>query len=423
MDIYYDVIIVGSGVAGCFSALQLPKQSRILIITKKSLVKSNSFLAQGGICVLKELDDRESFIEDTLFAGHYENNRQAVEIMVDSSFEICQELETLDVEFDKRNGDYLYTKEGAHSIPRILYYQDSTGKEITSKLLEAVKKQKNITILAHTEVIDLLVDNNRCYGVVINNQKQKPSYLFSNDIILATGGVGGMFEHSTNYPHIQGDGLILAMRHQVKCENLDYIQIHPTTLYSSKPGRRFLISESVRGEGALLYNKEKERFVDELLPRDVLTKAIIKQMQKDKQPFVWLSMKDITMVDINKRFPTIVEHCKKEGINPKKDWIPVVPAQHYFMGGIHTDMNGRTSMRHLYAVGEVASNGVHGKNRLASNSLLESLVFAKRAAKSIGRSKVAFDVQRAKSNNKVYQKETNTILIREKLLYKMKIKE
>ena len=200
---------------------------------------------------------------------------------------------------------------------------------------------------------------------------------------MASGGIGGLYEHSTNFPHLTGDALEVAKKHDIRLEHLDYVQIHPTTLYSEKPGRRFLISESVRGEGAVLYNKDKERFVNELLPRDVVTKAIREQMAKDGTKYVWLSMEHISSETILKHFPNIYEHCLEEGYDVTKECIPVVPAQHYFMGGIWVDRNSHTSMAHLFAVGETSCNGVHGANRLASNSLLESLVFAKRAANCI----------------------------------------
>ena len=202
----------------------------------------------------------------------------------------------------------------------------------------------------------------------------------SQFVVLACGGIGGLFQNSTNYPHIAGDGLGIAMKHQVKLEHLDYIQIHPTTLFSHKPGRRFLISESVRGEGALLYDKNGQRFTNELQPRDLLSQAIFEQMEKDGTDFVWEDMRPLGEKTIMQHFPNIYQHCIEEGFDPRKEPIPVVPAQHYFMGGIQADLSSRASMRGLYACGETSCNGVHGKNRLASNSLLESLVFARRAA-------------------------------------------
>ena len=336
MEIKTDVVIVGTGVGGAFSALNLPEDKQILMITKSDLESSDSFLAQGGICVLRDDEDYEGYFEDTMRAGHYENRKESVDIMIRSSQEIIHDLIGYGVDFAKKDGNLAFTREGAHSRPRILFHEDITGMKI-----------------------------------------------YAQDTIFASGGIGGRYQHSTNFPHLTGDALDISRKHGIRLEHLDYVQIHPTTLYSSKPGRRFLISESVRGEGAVLYNKDGERFVNELLPRDVVTKAIREQMAKDGTDHVWLSMENIDKNTILEHFPNICERCREEGYDVTKEWIPVVPAQHYFMGGIWVDSDSRTSMEHLYAVGETSCNGVHGANRLASNSLLESLVFAKRAAHKI----------------------------------------
>lgn len=383
----FDVIVVGTGAAGCFSALHLDSYLDVLIVTKERAEESDSYLAQGGICVLKNKDDFNSFLEDTLRAGHYQNKKEAVEVMINSSNEVIDELIDYHVEFNKENGELLYTREGAHSKSRILYHKDITGQEITSKLLTEVKRRKNITLLENIRVIDIIENNNRCIGVVLDDGKNGIGTVYSKCVILATGGIGGIFKNSTNFPHITGDSLGIAIKHHINLKDLSYIQIHPTTLYSEKTGRRFLISESVRGEGALLYNKKFQRFTDELQPRDVVTKAILEEIKKDGSDFVWLDMRPIIVkgIDITKRFPNIIKRCNEEGYDPTKECIPVVPAQHYFMGGIEVDLNSSTSLENLYAVGETSCNGVHGANRLASNSLLESLVFSKRAALNINR--------------------------------------
>ena len=263
------------------------------------------------------------------------------------------------------------------------FHEDITGKEITSKLLAAVKKCENVKLLEYTTMIDLLTDGKTCAGAVTVDKAGTKQVIEAEDTVLACGGLGGLYKNSTNFPHIAGDGLGIAMKHQVELEHLDYIQIHPTTLYSRKPGRRFLISESVRGEGALLYDKNGQRFTEELQPRDLLSQAIFAQMEKDDTEFVWEDMRPLGEDTILKHFPNIFKRCMEEGFDPRKEPIPVVPAQHYFMGGIKVDLGSRTSMKGLYACGETSCNGVHGANRLASNSLLESLVFAGRAAKSI----------------------------------------
>lgn len=378
-----DVVIVGTGVGGCFSALNLSEDLSIIMITKSDLESSDSFLAQGGICVLHDDDDYDSYFEDTMRAGHYENRKESVDIMIRGSQDVIHDLIGYGVDFAKEDGKLLYTREGAHSRPRILFHEDITGKEITSKLLAQVKTRKNIQIMEYTTMTDILISKGTCAGIEAETPDHKKIYIHADQTIFASGGIGGRYQHSTNFPHLTGDALDISKKHGIRLEHLDYVQIHPTTLYSKKAGRRFLISESVRGEGALLYDKNGNRFVDELLPRDVVTKAIQEQMKKDGTEHVWLSLEKIPKETILNHFPNIYQHCLEEGYDATKEWIPVVPAQHYFMGGIWVDSDSHTSMPNLYAVGETSCNGVHGKNRLASNSLLESLVFAKRAARKI----------------------------------------
>ena len=378
-----DVVIVGTGVGGCFSALNLSEDLSIIMITKSDLESSDSFLAQGGICVLHDDDDYDSYFEDTMRAGHYENRKESVDIMIRGSQDVIHDLIGYGVDFAKEDGKLLYTREGAHSRPRILFHEDITGKEITSKLLAQIKTRKNIQIMEYTTMTDILISQGVCAGIEAETSDHKKIYIHADQTIFASGGIGGRYQHSTNFPHLTGDALDISKKHGIRLEHLDYVQIHPTTLYSKKPGRRFLISESVRGEGALLYDKNGNRFVDELLPRDVVTKAIQEQMKKDGTDHVWLSLEKIPKEIILSHFPNIYQHCLEEGYDATKEWIPVVPAQHYFMGGIWVDSDSHTSMPNLYAVGETSCNGVHGKNRLASNSLLESLVFAKRAARKI----------------------------------------
>lgn len=380
MKMHTDLLIIGSGAAGLFCALQLPPDKKVLIITKKKAEDSDSFLAQGGICVLKSEDDFAPYFEDTMRAGHYENRRESVEIMLRSSRSVIDQLRTLGVEFEQENGELIYTREGGHSDSRILFHKDITGKAITGRLLEHARQRANITIYENTAMVDLLVQDNVCHGVVAAMADGTICPVSADYTFLACGGLGGIYQHSTNYRHITGDAVALAIKHGIELEHIDYVQIHPTTLYSEKPGRRFLISESVRGEGAVLLNKKGERFVDELLPRDLLTKEVHRQMAQDSMPYVRLSMAPIPQDTILHHFPHIYRRCLEEGYDCTAEPIPVVPAQHYFMGGIHVDRHSRTSMGHLYAIGETSCNGVHGRNRLASNSLLESLVFARRAA-------------------------------------------
>lgn len=379
----YDVIIVGTGAAGLFAGLCLPENLKILMITKDKKENSDSYLAQGGICTLKSADDFDAFYQDTLKAGRNENNPESVKIMIQQAPQIMKDLMDYGVEFDRDNdGNLAYTREGAHSQYRILHHQDVTGKEITSKLIMQIEKRKNISIVEYTTMLDIINKNNVATGIVVEKDG-RVIQINAKMIILATGGIGGLFQHSSNFRHITGDSFAIALRNNIELENLNYIQIHPTTLYTTEPGRSFLISESVRGEGAYLLNPRMERFVDELLPRDVVSNAIKAEMDKYNAKYVYLSVIHMDHEQIKKRFPNIYKKCLEAGYDMFKDPIPVVPAQHYLMGGIKTDTWGQTSMENLYAVGETACNGVHGANRLASNSLLESLVFAKRAAQKI----------------------------------------
>ncbi len=375
-----DILIVGCGVAGLYCALNLPKDKNIIIVTKNKAPKSDSFLAQGGICVLRDEKDYKSFYEDTMKAGHYENNPDSVDIMIRSSQEVIGDLVSFGVRFEKNGEEFTYTREGAHSRPRILFHEDETGKEITSHLLDTVRNQSNITLIENFTMVDLICEDNICTGIIGHDAQGRYTGITADYTVLATGGIGGLFKHSTNYRHLTGDALALALKYNIKLQHIDYIQIHPTTLYTKKHGREFLISESVRGEGAILLNSKGERFVNELLPRDVVAGAIFDEMKKEGSEHVWLSLAPIPEEEIKTHFPNIYQHCLEEGYDVTKEPIPVVPSQHYFMGGIDVDKYSKTSMERLYAVGETACNGVHGRNRLASNSLLESLVFAKRAA-------------------------------------------
>ncbi|STY72336.1 L-aspartate oxidase [Megamonas hypermegale] len=403
-----DILIVGTGASGLFAALHCPSDKNILMITKDAVENSDSFLAQGGICVLRDENDYDSFMEDTLKAGHYENRRESVDIMIRSSREVINELIGYGVDFAKQaNGELNYTREGCHSKARILFHEDITGKEITRNLLKAVQKLPNVHILEYVTMLDLIEQDNTCFGILAKDKNDEYLTIEADNTILASGGIGGLYEHSTNYPHLTGDAIAIALRHNIKLENPDYVQIHPTSLYTNKPGRSFLISESVRGEGAKLYGKDGKRFANEVLPRDLMTAEIKKQMAKDNMPYVWLDMTVLGKDVILNHFPHIYEKCLEEGFDVTKQWIPIVPAQHYYMGGIHVDKYSKTTMNNLYAVGETSCNGVHGANRLASNSLLEGLVFAKRAVNKIHDDENAqhkkYDIDFAQLANNVQQ--------------------
>ena len=380
-----EVLIVGSGCSGLYCALQLPRDKEITLITKADLESNDSYLAQGGICMLKDDEDYDSYFEDTMKAGHYENDRESVDIMIRSSQDVVQDLLEYGVRFHRdENGELDFTREGAHSDKRILFHEDITGKEITSKLLAQVKKLPNVKLMEYTTMEDLITKDNTCYGAVVRKKDGTLETIQADCTALATGGIGGIYRHSTNFRHLTGDALAIAIRHGIELQDINYVQIHPTTFYSKDDKTRsFLISESVRGEGAKLYGKNMERFANELLPRDLLSQKIHEQMEKDGTEHVWEDLRPIPHDVLENHFPNIVEHCREAGYDVFKECIPVVPAQHYFMGGIKVNHESRTTMNQLYAVGETACNGVHGKNRLASNSLLESLVFSKRAAQNL----------------------------------------
>ena len=301
-----DVVIVGCGVAGLYCALNLPSEKQITIVTKSIASESDSYLAQGGICMLRDESDYESFYEDTMRAGHYENNPTSVDIMIRSSRTVIRDLVSFGVRFEMNGEQFAYTKEGAHSQPRILFHEDETGKEITSHLLEAVLARDNITLIENFTMVDLICRGNECFGIVGHGADGKYQAIYGDYTVLATGGIGGLFSHSTNYRHLTGDALALALKHNIQLQHIDYIQIHPTTLYTKEEGREFLISESVRGEGAILLNSKGERFVNELLPRDVVANAIFDEMKKEGSDHVWLSMAASPETEIRTHFQTSI---------------------------------------------------------------------------------------------------------------------
>ncbi|EIW6614626.1 L-aspartate oxidase [Clostridium perfringens] len=378
-----DVLIVGSGVSGLYASLNLREDLEIIMVSKKSVNLCNSSLAQGGIAVARGKEDFQSFIEDTLKAGKYENNIDSVRVLVEESMDNINKLIDLGANFEKDENGVLFTKEGAHEINRIVYHKDITGKHVEDILLENVKRRKNVKIIEDCEMVDIYHRDNRCIGALFNKYGETLS-IYAKVVILATGGIGGLFKKSTNERIITGDSIGVAIRNNIEIKDLSYIQIHPTAFFSKKSEeKRFLISESVRGEGGKLINCNGERFVDELLPRDIVSKKIYEEMKKTNSNNVFLDVSFMEKSFLQKRFPNIYNKCLEEGIDISKEPIPVAPAQHYFMGGIKVDLNGKTSMENLYAFGETSCTGVHGANRLASNSLLEALVFSRRGALEI----------------------------------------
>ena len=389
-DIACDVVIVGCGVAGLYCALNLPSTLSVVMLAKTTVDECDSMLAQGGICVQHDDADYAPFFEDTLRAGHYENRCESVDLMIRASRSIISGLVKRGVGFERdQAGNLRYTREGAHSRPRICFHGDITGDEITSTLLAHVRELPNVHILEHTCMDDILIAQDdgerrqpqtRCRGVLAHTADGAQLRIFASQTLWACGGIGGTYPRSTNFPSLTGDACAIAARHGIALEHMDYVQIHPTSLYSTQPGRAFLISESCRGEGAVLLDANGNRFTDELQPRDVVSAAIYRQMAAEGTDFVRLSFANMPKDEITGHFKNIYKRCLEEGFDITREPIPVVPAQHYFMGGVRVDRNSATDMLGLYAAGETSCNGVHGKNRLASNSLLESLVFAQRAA-------------------------------------------
>ena len=386
MENIVDVLIVGSGVSGLYCALNLDEKLNVLVVSKSNLKNTNTYLAQGGISTARNNNDIELFIEDTLKAGQHKNKIDSVSILANESIENIDELIKLGVDFDKENDSILYTKEGAHSINRIVHTKDNTGESVARTLINRVLERKNITVYEDTFLADIIKDKNSCIGAILIKDNEQIN-VFAKSIVLATGGIGGLFNNSTNQEILNGDGLAIAIKNNVKLKDINYIQIHPTAFYDeTEDERRFLISESVRGEGGILKNVNGERFVNELLPRDVVSAAVFEQMEKTNTPYVFLDISFLDSDYIKNRFSLIYQNCLAKGTDITKEPVKVSPAQHYFMGGIKVDTNSKTSLERLFAVGETSCTGIHGENRLASNSLLEGLVFSHRAAKIINNS-------------------------------------
>lgn len=374
----FDFIIIGSGLAGLCSALHAAEKGSVLLLTKGSLPDSNSWYAQGGIAAVQDPHDHFStHIEDTLKAGHHTNNRKTVEFIVRRAPAAIGWLKKMGVHFEKD-----LRLEGGHSFPRIVHVGDHTGRSVIEVLLTRVRASQKITIHEKTFVTELLVSKGACYGVRVENLAEP---IFGRRVILATGGLGQLYAHTTNPEVATGDGIALAYHAGAKIHDLDLVQFHPTAFAQEIGGRHFLLSETLRGAGAVLLNSKGKRFMSryhsqaELAPRDVVSRAIFEQQKKGP---VYLSLKDsgLSSREVAKNFPTIFRFLKKQGYDLAHDSIPVTPAAHYSCGGVVTDLQGRTSVKNLYAVGEVANTGLHGANRLASNSLLECVVMGNVAA-------------------------------------------
>lgn len=418
----YSAVVIGSGIAGLYSALKLEQQLNlpdgILLITKSELGESNSYYAQGGmVAVLKsnKNDSVSSHVADTIKAGAGLSELNTIKFISENSDKVVKDLLTFGVEFDRdENGNFTLTKEAAHSVNRILHSGgDATGREMEIALCHTLQNHKNIKVYENSLAVALLVENNTCDGVVIFHEKNSEyETVYCKTLILATGGLGQLYKYTTNPVGATGDGFALAYNVGAELQDMEFVQFHPTALAfdDKKNHNRFLISEAVRGEGAKLCNKDRVQFMykyderKELAPRDIVARSIFQEMKATNTTNVYLDTSDIPRDKLIKRFPTIANKCLDNGIDITKDLIPVAPAAHYFMGGVKTNLKGETSIKGLYAIGEVSSTGLHGGNRLASNSLLECVVCAYEVAEFLRNSDLSFDIPKNEKFDKIISK-------------------
>ncbi len=397
MQRHYNYLVLGSGIAGLTFALKVASKGSVAILTKKNRAESNTNYAQGGIaCVTGADDSFQLHVRDTLDAGAGLCKESVVRETVQEAPDRIQELIQMGVDFSRAQEGYDLGKEGGHSRRRILHAKDMTGKEIEQALLANIAKHPNITIFENSVAIDLITlrklgycTQNRCLGVYALNKISREVEVFSSDhLLLATGGCGQVYQHTTNPDIATGDGVAMAYRAGVSIANMEFIQFHPTCLYHPQ-AHSFLISEAVRGEGGVLIDAQGNTFMERyhslksLAPRDIVARAIDAEMKKTGAPCVYLDVRFKGEEFIKNRFPQIFATCQKYGVDISKEPIPVVPAAHYQCGGVITDLNGQTSLPGLWAAGEVACTGLHGANRLASNSLLEAIVVSHRASQAI----------------------------------------
>lgn len=402
MNRHVDVLIIGSGIAGLCTAIKialLDSSKKILIVTKASKSESNTKYAQGGIAsVFDKFDSFEKHIQDTLIAGDNLNDLQVVEKVISNGPKCLKEITSWGVEFDKTiNDTFELGKEGGHSNNRIIHYKDVTGLEIERKLLKKAEKLEAIEILQYHFVIDLItnhqvkkITSNICYGVYIISEKTNQVFhCTSSKVCISMGGIGQVYKHTTNPKIATGDGIAMAYRAKAKITGMEFIQFHPTALYEPNVSPSFLISEAVRGFGGVLRNRKKERFMSkydkrlELAPRDIVSRAIDHELKTSGERFIYLDVTNTDLKSFKSSFPNIYQKCVSNGIDVSKEYIPVVYTMHYVCGGVSVDLRGRTSISNLYACGESAFTGLHGANRLASNSLLEAIVYSDFIARDI----------------------------------------
>ncbi|MEK3945945.1 L-aspartate oxidase [Paenibacillus sp. FSL H3-0310] len=425
-----DCIVIGSGIAGLFTAIKASEDRRVIMITKKSVMESNTRYAQGGIAAVIAEDDSPAYHrQDTLMAGAGLCSSTAVDALVNEGPEGVHELIRLGTLFDKEDGVLALTQEGAHSHRRILHANgDATGYEIVRALAEQVAEHENIEVWDDHYVIDLITEGGECVGALLQRPGGGRLFLQGNATILCSGGAGQLYRYTTNPEVATGDGVAIAYRAGAHIRDMEFIQFHPTAL--SYPGApRFLISEAVRGEGAVLRNINGERFMEryhdllELAPRDIVARAIVSEMEHTKSTFVYLDITHESPEMVKHRFPTIFETCMGYGLDITSDWIPVAPAAHYMMGGIKTGLNGESTIPRLFACGEVSSTGLHGANRLASNSLSEAIVFGQRIIDRIHElSPLDRDVLSVNSNEGRVDSPTQAIVERRLKLQKIMVR-
>lgn len=401
MALETDFVVVGSGIAGLRAAIELAESgAQVTVLTKDKASESNTEYAQGGVAVvLSEDDNAELHEDDTLVAGAGLCDEEAVEILVSDGTKYIQELINWGTEFDREGGKLIFTREAAHSRRRILHaHGDSTGKEIVRALIARARQEKNIVLMPFADTESLIVRDEKCVGVrFLDPILRAPREIFARGVFLCTGGAGHLFLHTTNPPVATGDGMAMAFRAGAEMADMEFVQFHPTAL-SLENAPRFLLSEAMRGEGGILRNKQGERFMTryderlELAPRDIVSRSIVAEIRRTGTRNVFLDMTAMNEDFLKERFPKIYETCKFYDLNIAEDLLPVSPASHYCMGGVRTDLDGKSSVAGLYAAGEVACTGVHGANRLASNSLLEGLVFGARAGKAAAEEGFRFQV-------------------------------
>jgi L-aspartate oxidase len=412
MSLETDFIVIGSGIAGLRASIELASSgAKVTVLTKDKASESNTEYAQGGVAVVLSDDDKASLHEeDTLVAGAGLCDIEAVNTLVTEGTIYIQQLIEWGTEFDRESGKLIFTQEAAHSRRRILHaHGDSTGKEIVRALIARARQEKSIVLMPFANTEGLIVSDGRCIGVrFIDPILKSPREIFAKAVILCTGGAGQLYQHTTNPPVATGDGMAMAYFAGAEMADMEFVQFHPTALNLEK-APRFLLSEAMRGEGGILRNAQGERFMSryderlELAPRDIVSRSIVSEMRRTGTRTAYLDMTALDEAFLKHRFPKIYEVCASFGLNIAKDMLPVSPASHYCMGGIRSDLHGRSTLPGLYAAGEVTCTGVHGANRLASNSLLEGLVFGARAGKAAISDSIGVSVKDSSVENKNIQ--------------------